>query len=618
MVNAAGFGIFLFVLPLLAIAGTQTHFPEPTKSWFKTNKSITPEILAYGQALVDQYGVRGLSVGVVHLHQGSVDVEYGSWGVRTEEGDPVTKDSLFAIGSCSKAFLAAALGILIDDFANGKNVTALPENVSQLTWDTKVKDTFPEDFGWRLYDEWASEKANFKDILGHVSGIPRHELSYSLYDAPIEVARKLRYLKPQYELREQWSYSNLAYMVSSTIITSYSGMPFTEFIETRIFDPLEMTSTTYSASHAEKSGHLNHAFGVNKRRIPFLFEHEDTQELMAGPGGIISSAVDMNKWLATLLNRGVNPSTDEVVIPKEAFDTVTSAHQIVGGQGAIPEQSIVGYGMGWMRLSYQGHEIITHGGGLPGFLTNTAFLPSDGLAVFAVINSMPLVPVQGLVSNRIIESTLGLKRIASLRPTDVVTSPLISSLATLADFPFSQPLLPQEEVATPLITIPTGDLLLNMASYTGTYSNPGYGSFTLCARSSSSMHDRNDGCAEVISNFTSVFPTLPSQALYASWSRIVVSHIQLNHKANHTFGFSGYSLYPAGYGKDESPFALDFTAPLNVEYEAEFDVEDGSVVGLAFMDSFDSLPGMLPRKEGKLKDVAYLYFAKSGAAAGSV
>jgi CubicO group peptidase (beta-lactamase class C family) len=78
----------------------------------------------------------------------------------------------FYIASCSKAFLAASVGILMDDFLDGKNVTALPANVNEFNWATKVKDLLPGDF--ELMDPWASEKANVRDLLGHVSGIPRY------------------------------------------------------------------------------------------------------------------------------------------------------------------------------------------------------------------------------------------------------------------------------------------------------------------------------------------------------------------------------------------------------------------------------------------------------------
>lgn len=63
------------------------------------------------------------------------------------------------------------MGILIDDFAHGRNSTPLPANLSSLTWKTKLAHILPDD--WKLIDPWANQKANLIDILSHVSGLAR-------------------------------------------------------------------------------------------------------------------------------------------------------------------------------------------------------------------------------------------------------------------------------------------------------------------------------------------------------------------------------------------------------------------------------------------------------------
>jgi hypothetical protein len=69
------------------------------------------------------------------------------------------------------------MGILMDDFASGKNLTALPSSVKSFDWDTKVKALLQDE--WVLEDEWSTEKANVRDILSHVSGLPRY--AYALF-----------------------------------------------------------------------------------------------------------------------------------------------------------------------------------------------------------------------------------------------------------------------------------------------------------------------------------------------------------------------------------------------------------------------------------------------------
>jgi len=81
------------------------------------------------------------------------------------------------------------------------------------------------------------------------------------------------------------------YMLSSYIISHYTGS-YTSFVKDRIFTPLNMISTTFSPSEAVRSGEMTHAWTDNGRRIPQWFTDEQI-DLIAGPGGIISSGEDM-------------------------------------------------------------------------------------------------------------------------------------------------------------------------------------------------------------------------------------------------------------------------------------------------------------------------------------
>ena len=63
------------------------------------------------------------------------------------------------------------MGIVIEDFAHGRNTTPLPAGLSTLTWKTKVAHILPNE--WQLMDPWASQKANLIDILTHLSSVAR-------------------------------------------------------------------------------------------------------------------------------------------------------------------------------------------------------------------------------------------------------------------------------------------------------------------------------------------------------------------------------------------------------------------------------------------------------------
>ena len=63
------------------------------------------------------------------------------------------------------------------------------------------------------------------------------------------------------------------------------------------------------------------------------------------------------KWIATLLNDGINPHTNESVIPKKALDAVTAAYSVLSDVVPTRETSWYSYGMGWSQFSYKGHEV---------------------------------------------------------------------------------------------------------------------------------------------------------------------------------------------------------------------------------------------------------------------
>jgi CubicO group peptidase (beta-lactamase class C family) len=97
---------------------------------------------------------------VAAVRDGRVELADG-WGLRDREaGLPVTGDTLFAIGSVTKAFTATTVGALVDE--------------GLLEWDRPLRDYVP---GVRLHDPNASDRLTIVDLLSHRSGLPRHDLA---------------------------------------------------------------------------------------------------------------------------------------------------------------------------------------------------------------------------------------------------------------------------------------------------------------------------------------------------------------------------------------------------------------------------------------------------------
>lgn len=165
------------------------------------------------------------------------------------------------------------------------------------------------------------------------------------------------------------------FMVGAYLVSKYADKPYTEFASERLFEPMNMSTTTFSPNAAREMGLLTQTWTSFGRRIPSGFP-DDAVELMAGPGGIISSATDLvcrevhfrarniadssvlqTKWLAVLLNNGVDPVSNTTIIPSSAFEEITTAYSVMEGTPPSPEMSIWGYGLGWVTFSYQGHNV---------------------------------------------------------------------------------------------------------------------------------------------------------------------------------------------------------------------------------------------------------------------
>ncbi|KAI6135848.1 beta-lactamase/transpeptidase-like protein [Pisolithus thermaeus] len=512
-------------------------------------KYITPEVATFIKDTMNASNITGLSVAVVPK---SGEPELKAWGYRSEDGEKMTSDTSFHMASVSKAFCATALGILMDDFANGKNVTALPSGATELTWHTKVKDLLPGE--WQLIDEWASERTNLKDILSHVTGVPRHDFAYRPYDTPLDVVRRLKHLRPAFELREQWSYNNLVkfhHLLRGGRPLKYAGQPYTSFVKDRIFVPLDMASSTFSPREAAASGKYTQGWTKVGRLIPEWFT-EEIAFTAAGAGGVISSAVDMSKWISMWLNEGIYKG--KLIIPASVYHNTTSSYAVYLDRPVDPFGSIGGYGLGWHRQSHRGYDLVGHTGAIPGVSTLASFLPHEEFGVLVFANAGDQDASVMSIALHILEAVLCLEK------SDIPQRLLSDS---------RKPKFTDYGPTVWNISLPLDD-------FAGTYTNLGYGTITLCG-----PNDLSSYCSGVRADFAAIDgvhggPSVPTELL-AAWPSVWSSHVRVRHAQGTTFNLYVTSLFPKGYGKDSTPFE---TAEIGTStVTAEFVVEDGKVIG---------------------------------------
>ncbi|KAI0780020.1 beta-lactamase/transpeptidase-like protein [Fomes fomentarius] len=549
----------LFLTSTTVRAATQVFFQQPTTS----DSLISPQFGSFIDEIRNNGSIPGISIGVVRLDNEQKPVaQLGSWGQKTEDGDghDLTPDTLFGLASCSKAFLATSVGLLIDDFAHGRNKTPLPPKVTHFDYDTKVTDILPDELGWSLHDldgdMWATRKASIRDILGHVSGLPRHDYTYYPDDQPEDVIRRMGGLRTAYELREKWSYNNQMYMLGAYLVSHYAGVPYHQYATEKIFEPLDMSSTTFFPSAAHRSGKLTHSWTRDGRRIPYWFD-DNMAALKAGPGGIISNAEDMVRWLAVWLNEGVDPVSGQTIFPQSVYEATTAAQHVVYGQPSARSSSIVGYGMGWQRWHYGGIEIVNHGGGIPGFSLLTSFSPSHNVGIFVAANAAE----KSVYTNAILTHTLDV--LFGQQTSE--NGELRSSLEEL------------QTVHKPLDVRPPS---FELDAYTGEYTAFGYKRIVLCSSKS-----RSEYCKDVLADFSTVDGSTAS--LYSTYKSIWTTHARLEHFSGDVFNITFTSLFPQGYGRNTSAFE-DFEVGSGDGW-VEFVVRGDKVAGFSLVLDEDAV-----------------------------
>ncbi len=335
---------------------------------------------------IERWRVPGVAVAIIK--DGKLAFAKG-YGYRDLERKlPVTPETLFAIGSCTKAFTATALGFLVDE--------------GKVEWDRPVINYLPD---FRLKDEYATFHATVRDLLLHRTGLPRHDLVW--YGASLsrqQLYHRLRFLTPSAELRQLWQYQNLMYMTAGYLIEKITGQSWESFVRKRILEPLQMHQTNFSVevSKTARDAALPYAEVNGKlKRIPFR-----NIDAMGPAGSINSNLKEMANWVLLQLNKG--KFKGKQIISAETLAEIHRPQMVVPRPRKYKELFYLNYAMGWMVTSYRGHLLLMHGGSIDGFKAAVSFMPDDGLGLIVFANKSG-TPVPQLLTYAIYDRLLGLK-----------------------------------------------------------------------------------------------------------------------------------------------------------------------------------------------------------------
>jgi CubicO group peptidase (beta-lactamase class C family) len=283
-----------------------------------------------------------------------------------ERGLSVTPETLFAIGSSTKAFTAMTAAIAAD--------------AGKLSLDDSPKKFLPY---FKLRDPEADAKITIRDLLSHSSGLNRTDLAMvtgKLNRA--EIIQVVGLAKPSAKFREKFQYQNVMYTAAGEAVAKAEGKTWEQVVKERVFVPLGMKSTVVSIAEMQKSPDFSFGYEYNAatketRKLPA----RDILEV-APAGAINSNARDMGQWLRLMLGSGTLDG--KRVVSEKNFNELISKQMNVAGN--------VNYGLGWFLREWKGRNVVEHGGNIDGFNALVAVMPEKklGFAMLTNVTGSPL------------------------------------------------------------------------------------------------------------------------------------------------------------------------------------------------------------------------------------
>ena len=350
---------------------------------------------AYMEQLLKDWNTPGIGVGIVVNDKLVFAKGYGyrDYGRKV----PFTPTTLCPIASNSKLFTAIAAGMLVEQ--------------GKLTWDKPVREAVPT---IQFYNDQLNNNVTLRDMLSHRTGVTRHDLIW--FKSPFtrkQLFEKLKYLEPQQPMRETFLYNNLMFSAVGYIIELKSGKTWEQYVRQNIFEPLDMTTTTYTISDMLKQP--DHGVPYREKRDSFelypIPYYEDTQGV-APAGAIISNVSELSHWLVALMNDG-KYNGKQVLPPEVLKATMQPAIGLPNALGeALGYWEVLNpdYGMGRQTASYRGRLMTFHGGDLPGFHSQVSFLPNDKIGAIVLVIGDHAAPLYNVVSYNVYERLLGMEQ----------------------------------------------------------------------------------------------------------------------------------------------------------------------------------------------------------------
>jgi D-alanyl-D-alanine carboxypeptidase len=334
--------------------------------------SATFDLKAIDALVAEQIKTKGLvGLSLAIMQDGRVALARG-YGTRSlPSGQPVTENTMFAIGSITKQFTSSCILLLAEE--------------GKLSVTDKVAKYYPN-----------LTRANdiiLLDLMNHVSGYPDYypldfvdrRMQKSI--AVDEVIRQYGTTKLDFKPGTRYSYSNTGFLILGRVVEKVSGEPFGQFLSQRILKPVGMNHTMYEpdpggAGFAQ--GYTSFALSPPEAAVP------EEKGWIAAAGGLYSTPSDLAKWdLALIAGKVLKP---------ESYKLMTTSRQLADGR-------LTGYGCGLSVAVRNGVMVLSHNGAVSGFYAQNTMIPSSRSAVILLSNFEDSTPVAA-INSQIVRSLL--------------------------------------------------------------------------------------------------------------------------------------------------------------------------------------------------------------------
>jgi CubicO group peptidase (beta-lactamase class C family) len=322
--------------------------------------------------------VPGVAIGIIKDDDVLLLRGFGQRGLNDKE--PVNEETIFQIGSLTKAFTSA--------------LVAIAEDKGWLKWDDKVISFLPD---FQMYDPWVTREFEIVDLLSQRSGLPTEagDTQSFLGATPADMIHNIRFIKPETSFRSTFAYQNIFFVVAGEILKLKTGLPLSEILNNELLTPLGMKETTFSLEHylnaSNKAEWQVRKPGGEIVTLNQSYPERNWNYVLGAAGGINSNVKDMVKWLKLQVNKGA-VNGKQLISAKN----VKQMHRPYIYAKDLANLDTF-YALGWLSSQYSPNPIIWHNGATLGVYDVAAIIPEEKLGIIVLSNVRDSLLAQALV-----------------------------------------------------------------------------------------------------------------------------------------------------------------------------------------------------------------------------